>query len=45
VLRDGGDMADGGWRPEYPNHVWSYDFMLTRTHDGRTFRLLNVIDE
>jgi putative transposase len=32
-------------RPEYPNHVWSYDFVEDRTHDGRKFRLLNVIDE
>lgn len=32
-------------RPEYPNHVWSYDFMQDRTHNGSTFRILNVIDE
>ena len=32
-------------KPEYPDHVWSYDFMLERTHDGRSFRILNVIDE
>jgi transposase InsO family protein len=32
-------------RPERPNHVWSYDFMETRTHDGRKVRMLNVIDE
>jgi putative transposase len=32
-------------RPAYPNHVWSYDFMQARTHDGRAFRLLIVIDE
>lgn len=32
-------------RPEYPNHVWSYDFVQSRTHDGRVFRTLNVIDE
>ena len=32
-------------RPEYPNHVWSYDFVEDRTHDGRKVRLLNVIDE
>jgi putative transposase len=32
-------------RPEYPNHVWSYDFVEDRTHDGRKFRMLNVIDE
>ena len=32
-------------RPEYPNHVWSYDFVQDRTHDGRPFRILNIIDE
>ena len=32
-------------RPEYPNHVWSYDFVQDRTHDGRVFRTLNIIDE
>ncbi len=32
-------------RPERPNHVWSYDFVESRTHDGRKFRMLNVIDE
>ena len=32
-------------RPERPNHVWSYDFVQDRTQDGRTFRMLTVIDE
>jgi transposase InsO family protein len=32
-------------RPEGPNHVWSYDFVSTFTHDGRTVRMLNLIDE
>ncbi len=32
-------------RPEQPQHVWSYDFMLACTHNGRPFRILNVIDE
>ncbi|NNU82162.1 IS3 family transposase [Halovulum dunhuangense] len=32
-------------RPERPNHVWSYDFVEARTHDGRKFRMLNLIDE
>ena len=32
-------------RPEYPNHVWSYDFVEARTHDGRKYRMLNLIDE
>ncbi|MCJ2072206.1 IS3 family transposase [Methylobacterium sp. J-030] len=32
-------------RPEHRNHVWSYDFVEARTHDGRKFRMLNVLDE
>ena len=32
-------------RPEYPDHVWSYDFMQHHTHDGRKFRILTIIDE
>ena len=32
-------------RPERANHVWSYDFVKAMTHDGRTLRLLVLIDE
>jgi putative transposase len=32
-------------RPEYKDHVWSYDFMINRTADGRSFKILNIIDE
>jgi transposase InsO family protein len=32
-------------RAERRNHVWSYDFVEERTHDGRKFRMLNIIDE
>jgi putative transposase len=32
-------------QPEYPNHVWSYDFIEDRTHEGRRYRMLNVLDE
>lgn len=32
-------------RAERPGHVWSYDFVMDRTHDGRAFRMLTVIDE
>ena len=32
-------------RPSWPNHVWAYDFVQDRTHDGRTIRMLTVIDE
>ena len=32
-------------RPCWPNHVWAYDFVQGRTHDGRAFRMLTIIDE
>jgi transposase InsO family protein len=32
-------------RPQYPDHVWSYDFLLHHTHDGRKFRILTILDE
>jgi transposase InsO family protein len=32
-------------RPEHKDHVWSYDFMIDRTADGRAFKILNIIDE
>jgi transposase InsO family protein len=32
-------------KPEFAKHVWSYDFMQERTHDGKVFRILNIIDE
>jgi len=32
-------------RPAYRDHVWSYDFIHARTHEGRVFRLLTIIDE
>jgi putative transposase len=32
-------------RPDRPNHVWSYDFVADRTHDGKAFRMLCIIDE
>ncbi len=40
-----GDGSCVRLRPEHRNHVWSYDFVEARTHDGRKVRLLNVIDE
>ena len=32
-------------RAERANHVWSYDFVEDRTHDGRKYRMLNIVDE
>jgi len=30
---------------QYPNHVWSYDFVFDQTTDGRTLKHLTVVDE
>ena len=41
-------LADGSClrlRAERRNHVWSYDFVEDRTHDGRKYRMLNIVDE
>ncbi|MBA7670584.1 IS3 family transposase ISDsp1 [subsurface metagenome] len=32
-------------RPEHKDHVWSYDFVMARTADGRSFRILAILDE
>lgn len=32
-------------RPMHQNHVWSYDFVMDRTADGRAIRMLTVVDE
>lgn len=41
-------LADGSCirhKPQFKGHVWSYDFVMDRTEDGRAFRILNIIDE
>ena len=32
-------------RANYPHHVWGIDFQFDQTMDGRTLKLLNVLDE
>ncbi len=32
-------------KAEYPNHVWSYDFVADQTEDGRRLKVFVVIDE
>ena len=32
-------------RAEHRDHVWSYDFVFDRTHDGRPLRMLTMVDE
>ena len=32
-------------RPTHKDHVWAYDFVHARTHDGRSLRMLTIVDE
>ncbi|MEO0525558.1 MAG: IS3 family transposase [Pseudomonadota bacterium] len=41
-LNDGSCMR---LRPAHRNHVWAYDFVQDRTHDGKTIKMLTLIDE
>jgi len=41
-------LADGSCirlRPTHRNHVWSWDFVVDRTNDGRPIKILTLIDE
>ena len=38
-------LADFVRAAAHANRVWSYDFVSAMTHDGRTVRTLNPIDE
>lgn len=41
-------LADGSCirlRAEHRNHVWSWDFVMDRTEDGRPIKMLTLIDE
>lgn len=42
-----GCSAEGSQRlrAQGANHVWSYDFVQDRTHDGRRLKMLCVVDE
>lgn len=40
-----GDQSIWSLPATAPNHIWSYDFMGTRTRDGSPVRILNVVDE
>lgn len=32
-------------RPQYPNHIWSVDFVHDRLSNGRSYKMLTVLDE
>ena len=41
-------LSDGSCirlRPQRKDHVWAYDFVHHRTHEGRAMRLLTIVDE
>lgn len=40
-----GDNACARKTPDFPNHVWSVDFISDQTDDGRRLKILAVIDE
>ena len=40
-------LADGSCirqRPECRHHVWAYDFVADRTHDGRPLKILTIVE-
>jgi transposase InsO family protein len=32
-------------RPQHPNHVWSVDFVYDKLSNGRSYKMLTVLDE
>ena len=40
-----GDSSCIRLRPQHKDHVWSYDIIEDKTHDGKKFRILNIMDE
>jgi hypothetical protein len=40
-----GTSAIDPHQAEFPNHVWSYDFVADQTSGGKTLRFLTIIDE
>ncbi len=39
------ENASSRKRAKYKDHVWSYDFVIDRTEDGRRLKMLPVVDE
>jgi transposase InsO family protein len=44
-LAGGGENGVTKRRAEYPDHVWSYDFAMDGTEDGRRVKVMPVVDE
>jgi transposase InsO family protein len=39
------DASVIGLRPKYQNHIWSIDFVHDRLSNGRSYKMLTVVDE
>jgi len=44
-LGGGGENGCARRRAEHKDHVWSYDFVMDQTEDGRTVKMMPVVDE
>jgi transposase InsO family protein len=44
-LPGGGENSCTRRRAEHPGHVWSYDFAMDTTEDGRRLKVMPVVDE
>jgi len=44
-LAGSGENGVSKRRAEYPGHVWSYDFAMDSTEDGRRLKVMPVVDE
>jgi transposase InsO family protein len=44
-LPGGGENGASRRRAEYKDHVWSYDFVMDQTEDGRTLKMMPIVDE
>ncbi len=44
-LSGGSENGSSRKRAEYKDHVWSYDFVMDRTEDGRILKMLPIVDE
>ena len=45
LLMGAGENGCTRRRAEHKDHVWSYDFVMDRTDDGRRLKMLTVVDE
>jgi len=45
LLQGTGESGCARRRAEHKDHVWSYDFVMDRTEDGRRLKMMPIVDE